>query len=138
QLMRSFKGQHVGLLAPLVSHRKGVYTELADWARPRGYTHLRVDGEFLPTTGFPRLDRFKEHSIELPVASLDVLPTEESALRRALERTLELGKGVVHVLSELTGLRAAMMAGAPAAGIGRVQVFSTLRACPVCSTSYAE
>ena len=52
--------------------RKGVYTELADWARPRGFTHLRVDGNFLPTTGFPRIDRFKEHNIELPVASLDV------------------------------------------------------------------
>ncbi|HYP71682.1 MAG TPA: excinuclease ABC subunit UvrA, partial [Variovorax sp.] len=65
QLMRNFKGQHIGLLAPLVSNRKGVYTELADWARPRGFTHLRVDGDFLPTTGFPRIDRFKEHSIEL-------------------------------------------------------------------------
>jgi excinuclease ABC subunit A len=38
--------------------------------RGAGYTHLRVDGEFLPTTGFPRIDRFKEHTIELPVASL--------------------------------------------------------------------
>ncbi|HEY2258037.1 MAG TPA: excinuclease ABC subunit A, partial [Variovorax sp.] len=138
QLLKSFKGQHIGLLAPLVSNRKGVYTELADWARPRGFTHLRVDGEFLPTTGFPRIDRFKEHSIELPVASLDVLPAQETALRQALARALEHGKGVVHVMSELTGLRGAMMANAPTGGIGRTQVFSTLRACPVCSTSYAE
>lgn len=138
QLLKNFKGQHIGLLAPLVSNRKGVYTELADWARPRGFTHLRVDGEFLPTTGFPRIDRFKEHSIELPVASLDVLPARETELRQALTRALEHGKGVLHVLSELTGLRGAMMAGAPTAGIGRTQVFSTLRACPVCSTSYAE
>ncbi len=138
QLMRNFKGQHIGLLAPLVSNRKGVYTELADWARPRGFTHLRVDGDFLPTTGFPRIDRFKEHSIELPVASLDVLPSKETELREALTKALEHGKGVVHVLSELDGLRAAMMAGVSAAGIGRVHVFSTLRACPVCSTSYAE
>ncbi|MET3918203.1 excinuclease ABC subunit A [Variovorax sp. OAS795] len=138
QLMRNFKGQHIGLLAPLVSNRKGVYTELADWARPRGFTHLRVDGEFLPTTGFPRLDRFKEHSIELPVASLDVLPSEETPLREALTKALEHGKGVVHVLSQLDGLKAAMMAGVSAHGIGRVNVFSTLRACPVCSTSYAE
>jgi len=138
QLLRNFKGQHIGLLAPLVSNRKGVYTELADWARPRGYTHLRVDGEFLPTTNFPRIDRFKEHSIELPVASLDVMPSQETELRQALARALEHGKGVVHVLSELTGLRGAMMAGAPTNGIGRAHVFSTLRACPVCSTSYAE
>lgn len=138
QLLKNFKGQHIGLLAPLVSNRKGVYTELADWARPRGYTHLRVDGAFLPTTNFPRIDRFKEHSIELPVASLDVLPSQETELRQALTRALEHGKGVVHVLSDLTGLRGAMMAGAPTNGIGRAHVFSTLRACPVCSTSYAE
>ncbi|MGJ7546450.1 excinuclease ABC subunit UvrA [Variovorax sp. LT1R16] len=138
QLLKNFKGQHIGLLAPLVSNRKGVYTELADWARPRGYTHLRVDGGFLPTNPFPRLDRFKEHSIELPVGSLDVLPQNEAALRALLTKALEHGKGVVHVMSELDGLRAAMMAGAPTAGIGRTHVFSTLRACPVCSTSYAE
>ncbi|UST53933.1 excinuclease ABC subunit A [Comamonadaceae bacterium OTU4NAUVB1] len=138
QLMRRFHGQHIGLLAPLVSNRKGVYTELADWARPRGYTHLRVDGGFLPVTPFPRLDRFKEHSIELPVASLDVSAGSEAALREALTRALEHGKGVVHVMSGLDGLREAMGSGAPTAGIGRTQVFSTLRACPVCSTSYAE
>jgi excinuclease ABC subunit A len=138
QLMKSFRGQHVGLLAPLVLNRKGVYTELADWARPRGYTHLRVDGNFLPTTGFPRIDRFKEHTVELPVASLDVLPENETALRQALGTALEHGKGVVHVLSDLTGLRAAMMAGTPTSAIGRVQAMSTKRACPVCATSYAE
>ncbi len=138
QLLKNFKGQHIGLLAPLVSNRKGVYTELADWARPRGYTHLRVDGGFLPVTPFPRLDRFKEHSIELPVASLDVSPSNEAALREALTKALELGKGVVHVLSDIDALKPAMEAGEPTAGIGRTQVFSTLRACPVCSTSYAE
>jgi excinuclease ABC subunit A len=45
---------------------------------------------------------------------------------------------VVHVLSHLDGLREAMLAGAPTAGIGQLLAFSTLRACPVCSTSYAE
>ena len=138
QLMTQFRGQHIGLLAPLVSNRKGVYTELADWARPRGYTHLRVDGEFLPTQGFPRIDRFKEHNIELPVASLDVLPSNETALRQALAKTLEHGKGVVHVLSGLNGLREAMFSGESTARIGQHRVFSTLRACPACDTSYGE
>ncbi|AVS79143.1 excinuclease ABC subunit A [Paracidovorax avenae] len=138
QLLTQFKGQHIGLLAPLVVNRKGVYTELADWARPRGYTHLRVDGNFLPTTGFPRIDRFKEHTIELPVASLDVAPAQESELRAALARALELGKGVVHVLSGLAGLKDAMAAGQSTARIGTLQAFSTKRACPVCATSYAE
>ncbi len=138
QLLTQFRGQHIGLLAPLVMNRKGVYTELADWARPRGYTHLRVDGNFLPTTNFPRIDRFKEHTIELPVASLDVSPENEAALRTALADALTHGKGVVHVLSSISTLAAAMQSGAATAGIGHLQAFSTKRACPVCATSYAE
>ena len=47
QLLRDHRGEHVGLLAPLVVTRKGVYTDLAKWAKARGHTHLRVDGEFL-------------------------------------------------------------------------------------------
>ena len=138
QLLTQFRGQHIGLLAPLVMNRKGVYTELADWARPRGHTHLRVDGNFLPTTNFPRIDRFKEHTIELPVASLDVSPENEAALRTALADALTHGKGVVHVLSSIGTLAAAMEGGLPTAGIGHLQAFSTKRACPVCATSYAE
>ncbi|MEY5097678.1 MAG: hypothetical protein RJA36_397, partial [Pseudomonadota bacterium] len=138
QIMTRLRGQHVGLLAPLVINRKGVYTELADWARPRGYTHLRVDGEFLPTQGFPRLDRFREHTIELPVGSLEVAPEHEAELRQLLERALEHGKGVVHLLAGLDGLQEALAAGQSTAGIGQLQVFSTLRACPVCASSYAE
>ncbi|MDR2327630.1 MAG: excinuclease ABC subunit UvrA [Acidovorax sp.] len=136
QLLSQFKGQHIGLLAPLVVGRKGVYTELADWARPKGYTHLRVDGAFLPTTGFPRLDRFKEHHIELPVASVKITAANEAELRSQLAKTLEIGKGVVHVLSGIDQLEATMASGG--AGVGAVQVYSTQRACPVCSTSYAE
>jgi excinuclease ABC subunit A len=138
QLLRQFRGQHIGLLAPLVINRKGVYTELADWARPRGYTHLRVDGHFLPTTGFPRIDRFKEHTIELPVWSLMVRPDNEAELRQALATALEHGKGVVHVLSDLAGLKEAMAEGRDTSAIGRLTQYSTKRACPVCSTSYAE
>ena len=138
QLLKNFRGQHIGLLSPLVMNRKGVYTELADWARPRGFTHLRVDGNFLPTTGFPRIDRFKEHTIELPVASFDVLPEKEQRLREALATALVHGKGIVHVLSDLGGLREAMVAGTSTDAIGKFDAFSTKRACPVCSTSYAE
>ena len=138
QLMKTYRGKHIGLLAPLVIARKGVYTELADWARPRGHTHLRIDGEFLPTTGFPRIDRFKEHTVELPVASLHITPDNEAALRLALTVALQHGKGQVHVLAPLDGLQGAMLAGTPTQGIGRLEVFSTKRACPVCSTSYPE
>ena len=138
QLLKNYRSQHIGLLAPLVIARKGVYTELADWARPRGYTHLRIDGEFLPTTGFPRIDRFKEHTVELPIASLHITPENEAALRLALTVALQHGKGQVHVLAPLDGLQGALLAGTSTQSIGRLEAFSTKRACPVCSTSYPE
>ncbi len=138
QCLTRYKGQHVGILAPLVVNRKGVYTEWAEWAKARGHSHLRVDGEFLPTQGFPRLDRFKEHNIELPVASLDVSPQHEAELRQALEVALVHGKGVVQVISGIEGLRDAMMRGESVAQLGEVTTFSTRRACPECATSYAE
>jgi excinuclease ABC subunit A len=137
-ILSRYKGRHIGLLAPLVVNRKGVYTELADWARPRGYTHLRVDGEFLPTTGFPRIDRFKEHTIELPVADFVVSADHEAALRSQLNKALEIGKGVVHLLTPLDGLAQALAGGTSTRELGTLEVFSTTRACPVCATSYPE
>ncbi len=138
QLLRDHKGQHVGLLAPLVVNRKGLYTDLAKWAKARGHTHLRVDGEFVPVAPWPKLDRFKEHTIELPVGDLVIRADNEAELRELLGRTLELGKGVMHLLAPLDGLKGAMATGAPTGRIGQVKVFSTKRACPVCGTSYPE
>ncbi len=139
QLLRDHRGEHVGLLAPLVVNRKGVYTDLARWAKARGHTHLRVDGEFLPLAPFPRIDRFKEHTLELPVGDIVVAAENEAELRALLSKTLELGKGVLHLLHPLDGLGVAMEPGAgQGLGIGAVKVFSTKRACPVCGTSYPE
>jgi excinuclease ABC subunit A len=138
QILRDHAGQHVGLLAPLVVNRKGVYTDLAKWAHARGHTHLRVDGEFLPTMPFPRIDRFKEHTIELPVGDVVVDAANEAALRQRLQQALEAGRGVVHLLAPLDQLAVAMDFGGTGAGVGTVKVFSTKRACPVCGTSYPE
>jgi excinuclease ABC subunit A len=138
QLLRDHKGQHVGFLAPLVVNRKGVYTDLAKWAKARGNTHLRVDGEFVPVDPWPKLDRFREHTIELPVADLVVSPDHETELRQALDQTLEVGKGVMHLLAPLDGLHDAISGGRPTASLGAVKVLSTKRACPVCGTSYPE
>jgi excinuclease ABC subunit A len=80
------------------------------------------------------------------VASLKISADQEKQLREALTKTLELGKGVVHVLTHLDGLQEAMQTAEKTGTqatlktdhIGKLQVFSTLRACPVCSTSYNE
>ncbi|HET9351182.1 MAG TPA: excinuclease ABC subunit A, partial [Burkholderiales bacterium] len=121
RLLKDFRNQKIQLLAPLVVNRKGVYTDLAKWALAKGYWHLRVDGKLLPTRPFPRIDRFKEHTIELPVGEIAVQPKKEHELRQLLSKTLEIGKGVVHV----------------AAG-KETQIFSTKRACRSCGRSFPE
>jgi excinuclease ABC subunit A len=121
RLLKAFRNQKILLLAPLVVNRKGVYTDLAKWALAKGYWHLRVDGKLLPTRPFPRIDRFKEHTIELPVGEIAVQPRKEHELRQLLSKTLEIGKGVVHV----------------AAG-KETHIFSTKRACRSCGRSFPE
>jgi excinuclease ABC subunit A len=123
RLLREYRGQRLTLLAPLVVARKGYYTDLAKWAAKKGFRTLRVDGEVLPTAPWPRLSRFREHTIELPLAEVDVGLKTEDALRQALARALDFGKGLVHVLP---------------AGAARVTVLSTRRACPTCGRSFAE
>ena len=122
RILRDGKGRAITLAAPLVVGRKGLYTDLAKWAANKGFSQLRVDGELLPTKPWPRLDRFKEHHIELPVSSLTPSAREEAALREAVSRALEFGKGVLHQVDEA----------------GHSTVFSTLRACPTCGESFPE
>ena len=138
RIMRDYKGVRIGLLAPLIVSRKGFYTDLAKWARGKGYTHLRVDGEFIETARWPRLDRFKEHSIELPVADVRVAADNEPVLRKALAEALDYGKGVVQVLAPLEALERAMNENNPALAQMTQTVFSIKRACPSCGRSFPE
>ena len=112
-------------VAPVVTNRKGFYTDLAKWALAKAVSHLRVDGEYLPTKGWPRLDRFREHTIELPVAEVEVRPENEKKLRAAVEAALEMGKGVLHVCCGGWGDR-------------ETQIYSVKRACPSCGRSFPE
>ncbi len=143
QWVRDHRGQHIGLMAPLVVNRKGIYTELAKWASTKGFTHLRVDGEFLPSAGWgtaggPKIDRYREHTIELPVGDVVVTPENEPRLRELLASALEHGKGVVHLITGLEGMADALATGKSTLHMGKVKVFSTQRACPSCGTSYPE
>ncbi|MGQ0523682.1 MAG: excinuclease ABC subunit UvrA, partial [Betaproteobacteria bacterium] len=138
RILRDYRGTRVGLLAPLVVARKGYYTDLARWAAGRGYSHLRVDGAFLPTAAWPRLPRFQEHTIELPVADIHVGPGNERTLRAALATALEAGRGVVHVLGNLETLAHAMDRGDPSLAAMTEAVFSTKRACRACGASFPE
>jgi len=127
QLIRAHRNCKITLFAPLVVARKGYYTDLARWAANKGFDQLRVDGRMLPTAAWPRLDRYKEHDIELPVGTLRVSARNEAGLRALLQRALEFGKGIV-IASPL-----------PAGERGNKETtFSTHRACPSCGRSFEE
>ncbi|MFC4309566.1 excinuclease ABC subunit UvrA [Steroidobacter flavus] len=144
RICRDYKGKSVSLLAPLVVARKGFYTDLAAWALKKGYENLRVDGELLPTQSWPRLSRFQEHTIELPVATVQVSARNERELREALTTALDFGKGVVHLLDESVKVKKAPVAKKAAKGStalaanAGLSIFSTRRACPSCAKSFAE
>ncbi|WP_334158138.1 excinuclease ABC subunit UvrA [Achromobacter insolitus] len=132
RLLREHKGEHIGLLAPLVTARKGYYTDLAKWAGSKGHSHLRVDGEFIPVAPWPRLDRYKEHTIELPIADVVVDPANEADLRAAVKSALENGQGVMSVVWPVNKLHEALDSDL------QQQHFSVKRACPSCGTSFPE
>ena len=128
RLLSEYRGRRVALLSPLVVARKGYYSDLAKWAAGKGFAQLRVDGQWLPTAAWPRLDRFREHDIELPVGEITVSPAGESALRKLLARALDFGKGLVKVSVESPEARPE----------GPERIFSTRRACPSCGRSFPE
>lgn len=121
-VMSRYKNEAIHIMAPLVSKRKGIYTDLAKWAQKKGYPQLYVDGKFVSTEKFPKLARYKDHTIELPVAEVTVKAEDEKTLKRALQEAITIGKGVLTVLDEN----------------GSETIFSTHRACPICGRSFPE
>lgn len=139
-IMQQYAGRHIGVLAPLVQARKGYYTDLAKWAGARGHTHLRVDGEFIPVNPWPRLDRYKEHNIDLPIADFIVDARHEKQLRDAVHQALEQGHGSMSILVDLTE-EAPTLEERRAGGVSphaSAQHFSSKRACPSCRMNFPD
>ena len=124
--MRRYRGKTITVLSPLVVARKGYYTDLAKWAAGRGFSALRVDGTLTPTDPWPRLDRFHEHNIELPMGDVDVTPANENALRNLISNAIGLSDGIVQLLEQKRR------------GQGQPEIYSTKRACPSCERSFPE
>ncbi|MBN1699773.1 MAG: excinuclease ABC subunit UvrA [Spirochaetales bacterium] len=125
-----FEGKEVVVYAPLVASRKGYYTDLAAWASSEGYPYLRVDGTLVSTSPWPRLDRFREHTIDLPVAEVTVTRKRARELMGLIEKALGIGKGVIYIAQT----------GKPGKGAEKQAeaVFSTRRVCPRCDRSFRE
>ncbi|MGC3958217.1 MAG: hypothetical protein QM813_09855 [Verrucomicrobiota bacterium] len=106
------------LLAPIVKNRKGFHTDVAEWAAKHGYREIRADGKIHDTSKPFRLDRFKEHDVEIIIG---VLEKGKGARQELVDEALKLGNGTLYALDNRKQLT----------------VHSTERACPKCSKSFA-
>jgi excinuclease ABC subunit A len=118
------------LLAPVIKNRKGFHSDIAEWAAQRGYRQLRADGVLFRADEPFRLDRFKEHDVEVVMGFLEKRGrahsgTDEGAANMAsqalVDEALTVGKGTLYALDRS----------------GETTVHSTERACPRCSRSFA-
>ena len=90
-VMERYDGHKIYILAPLVFNRKGHYKELFENLRKKGYLHVRVDGEMREIAFGMKLDRYKNHSIELVIDRLKVSEKEQARLRETVETALKQG-----------------------------------------------
>ncbi len=110
----------VTLLAPLIRGKKGYHNEIAEWALKQGFTRLLVDKQFKDAAGFTRLERFKEHDIDVVVAA--VSNRQSPDLPVSIERALTIGKGLIklHTADK------------------KFILLSTKSSCPSCNKSFEE
>ncbi len=142
-ILAHLKKGPVTLLAPLIRGKKGYHNEIAEWALKQGFTRLLVDKQFRDAEGFTRLERFKEHDIDVEVASFQSsvfskekpkrgtggspastssLKTENLDLATSLARALEIGKGLVKIFTAEK----------------KFHLLSTHSSCPSCNQSFEE
>ena len=96
-LLNDYLGRKVYLLAPLVKNRKGHYKELFETVLKKGYLYVRVDGELMEVERGMKLDRYKNHSIEVVVDRLIVKETDDHRLQNSVANTLKQGDGLMMV-----------------------------------------
>ncbi len=120
QIESTAKRGPVRVLAPLVKARKGFHTEVARWAERQGFDTLYVDGKLVAISHFRKLERFKEHTIDVIVGLIDRKRIVET--RDIVRRALEIGRGTGRLLDSKN----------------RVTVVSTEMSCPNCGRAFEE
>lgn len=98
RIIESFSGKKVYFLAPLVKGRKGHYKELLENILKKGYLHARIDGKIVEIKHQMKLDRYKNHFIEMVADKLVVDPADRKRLRMALDQAMKSGRGTMMVL----------------------------------------
>lgn len=97
-ILEKYQGRRTYILAPLVRNRKGHYKELFEQVRRKGYLTVRIDGELREITHGMKLDRYKNHSIELVVDKLVVDKDDERRLQESVKTAMKQGDGQLMIL----------------------------------------
>ena len=102
-ILRDYAGRRILLLAPLVRQRKGHYRELFESLRRKGYLNVRVDGELQEITRGMKVDRYKNHNIEVVVDKLAVEPKDDERLRKSVQIAMKQGDGMLMIMDKDNG-----------------------------------
>ena len=105
-IIKDYEGRRIYLLAPLVRNRKGHYKELFETVRRKGYLYVRVDGEIREVLPGMKLDRYRNHSVEVVVDKLCVGVKDDKRLRSSVATAMQQGEGELMVFdAETEGVR---------------------------------
>ena len=122
-IMSDYAGKAIYILAPLVRSRKGHYRELFESMRRKGYLNIRVDGEMLEITRGMKVDRYKNHDIEVVIDKLKPGAEATDRLKKSVAIAMKQGEGLVMILDKDSGA---------------IKHFSKRLMCPTTGISYSD
>ena len=122
-IVNNYAGRKILILAPLVRNRKGHYRELFESMRRKGYLHIRIDGEVVEIRQGMKVDRYKNHDIEVVIDRLAVKQTVDDRLKKTVQIAMKQGEGLLMIMDYETG---------------EVKHFSKRLMCPTTGISYAD
>ena len=123
-ITHDYAGHKIYILAPVVRSRKGHYRELFESMRRKGYMHIRVDGQMLEIVQGMKVDRYKNHDIEVVIDRMKVPETpDEERLKKSISIAMKQGDGLIMILDQDTG---------------QIKHFSKRLMCPTTGISYSD
>ena len=122
-ILHDYDGKKIFILAPLVRNRKGHYRELFESMRRKGYLNIRVDGEMKEIVRGLKVDRYKNHSIEVVIDKLQVNAKDSDRLKKSVQIAMKQGEGLLMILDKDNGA---------------IKHFSKRLMCPTTGISYSD
>lgn len=123
KILSDYEGKAVYILAPVVKGRKGHYKELFEHLRRKGFINVRVDGEITEIKHNMRVDRYKNHFIEVVIDKLVVEAKDRKRLEESVKLAMKQGSNVMMLIEKDNR---------------EPRYFSRLLMCPVSGISYSE